>query len=107
MFRRLLPALLLASLCSLPITAQIAADLRGKVLDPSGSAISNATINLTQRATNTHFSTLSSRSGDYSFTNLKPGVYQLDLDAPGFAHLTRSGIRAIVGQTINVDLDLT
>jgi len=88
-------------------TAQVGADLRGRVLDPAGSAIPKATLELIQNATNTRVITLTSRSGDYSFTNLKPGVYQLDIDAPGFAHLTRIGIRAIVGQTVKLDLSLT
>ena len=107
MLRRLLPALLLASLCELTANAQIAADLRGRVLDPSGSAVPNATIDLTRSATNTHIATSSSGSGDYSFTNLTPGAYRLDVNAPGFAHLARAGVHLIVGQTINVDLKLS
>jgi len=106
-FRRLLPALVLAFFCSLAAYAQIAADLRGRVLDPAGSVVPNATIDLTQSATNARISTLSSGSGDYSFTNLTPGVYQLDVNAPGFAHLMRAGVHAIVGQTVDVDLTLT
>lgn len=106
MFRRLLAALAIASFTALTATAQIAADLRGRVLDPAGSAVPNAPVDLTQSATNTHLSTLTSRSGDYSFTNLTPGVYQLDVNSAGFAHLTRTGVRAIVGQTVNLDLRL-
>jgi hypothetical protein len=107
MFRRLLPALFLATLCSLAANAQIAADLRGRVFDPSGSAVANARIDLTQSATNTRISTTTSRSGDYSFTNLTPGTYQLDVKAPGFAHLTQAGVHAIVGQTVSIDLRLS
>ncbi len=107
MSRRLLPALIFAMFSTFWATAQVGADLRGRVLDPAGSAIPKATLELIQNATNTRVITLTSRSGDYSFTNLKPGVYQLDIDAPGFAHLTRIGIRAIVGQTVKLDLSLT
>ncbi|WP_109485710.1 TonB-dependent receptor [Occallatibacter savannae] len=107
MLRRLLAGIAFASCIALAANAQIAADLRGRVLDPAGSAVPNATVDLTQSATNTRISTLTSRSGDYSFTNLTPGVYQLDVNSPGFAHLTRGGVRAIVGQTVNVDLRLT
>ena len=107
MSRRLLPALIFAMFSTFWATAQVGADLRCRVLDPAGSAIPKATLELIQNATNTRVITLTSRSGDYSFTNLKPGVYQLDIDAPGFAHLTRIGIRAIVGQTVKLDLSLT
>src|SRR5215472_357188 len=107
MLWRFLAAVVFASLCGSTATAQIAAELRGRVLDPSGSTVGNASIDLTQVATNTHISTVSSGSGDYSFTNLAPGVYQMDVAAPGFSHLRRAGIHAIVGQTVNVDLTLS
>jgi Carboxypeptidase regulatory-like domain/TonB dependent receptor len=87
--------------------AQIAAAIRGQVLDPSGAGVANATIVLTQSATGTHVSTVTSSTGDYSFTHLTPGVYQLDVTASGFAHLARSGVTALVGQTVAVDLALT
>ncbi|HVT99685.1 MAG TPA: carboxypeptidase-like regulatory domain-containing protein, partial [Acidobacteriaceae bacterium] len=98
---------LLATLCSITASAQIAADLRGTVLDPSGHAVPHAQVDLTQAATNIHLSTVTSASGDYSFTNLTPGVDRLDVTAPGFAHLTRSGVQAIVGQTVQLNLTLT
>ena len=83
MLRHLLPALALTMIAASTATAQLAADLRGRVTDPSGSAVANATIDLTQTATNTHIDTITSRSGDYAFTNVTPGVYQLDVTAPG------------------------
>ena len=106
MLRHLLPALALTMIAASTATAQLAADLRGRVTDPSGSAVANAAIDLTQTATNTHIDTITSRSGDYAFTNVTPGVYQLDVTAPGFAHLVRAGVNAIVGQTVRVDLTL-
>jgi len=106
MSRHLIAALAFILFSALTASGQISADLRGRVLDPAGSAVPNATVNLIQSATNTHLSTLTSRSGDFSFTNLTPGVYQLDVNATGFAHLTRAGVRTIVGQTINLDLKL-
>jgi hypothetical protein len=98
---------LLASICGITAQAQIAAELRGTVLDPSGHAVPHAQVDLTQAATNIHLSTVTSASGDYSFTNLTPGVDRLDVTASGFAHLTRSGIHAIVGQTVQLNLTLT
>jgi hypothetical protein len=89
------------------LQAQITADLRGRVLDRSGATVAKATVELTQTGTNIHIVTTSSASGDYSFTNLGPGAYQLDVAAGGFQHLTRTGIRTIIGQTVNVDLELT
>jgi hypothetical protein len=106
MSRPLLTAAIIAA-CGLGASAQIAADLRGRVLDASGSAVANAAIELNQSETNIHLSARSSSSGDYSFSNLTPGAYRLDVVVPGFVHLTRLGIEAIVGQTVNVNLTLT
>jgi hypothetical protein len=65
-------------------SAQIAADRRGRVLDASGAVVANATVELTNSDTNTHLITGTSAAGDYVFTNLNPGSYQLDVTASGF-----------------------
>ena len=105
--RQLLRAMTLASVCMFTASAQISADLRGRVLDPAGLAVPNASVGLTNIAANTHIATITSGSGNYSFANLPPGAYQLDVSAPGFARLTRSGVRAILGQTVDLDLKLS
>ena len=105
--RRALCGFLLLSLSQLAVEAQIAADIRGRVLDSSGAIIPNATVELTQSGTKMHLVTTSSNSGYYFFTSLTPGTYQLDVTASGFQHLTRTGVTAIVGQTVSADLALT
>jgi hypothetical protein len=87
-------------------SAQIAADLQGRVLDSSGASIANAVVLLTETATNVQQQTTTSSSGDYFFTHLNPGVYRIDVTAAGFQHLSRGGITAIVGQTVDADLTL-
>jgi hypothetical protein len=89
------------------LQAQISAAIRGQVTDASGAGIANAAVALTRTETNTGVSTVSSSTGDYSFTNLSPGTYQLDVTAVGFQHLRRAGIKAIIGQTVSPDLVLT
>ena len=106
-FRRVLCAFLVLFLSQAIAEAQIAADIRGRVLDSSGAIVPNATVELTQSNTNTHLVTTSSGAGGYFFTSLTPGTYQLDVTASRFQHLTRTGITAIVGQTVSVDLVLT
>ncbi len=87
--------------------AQIAADLRGRVLDSSGAAVAHAQVELTESSTNLHQTTVSSGAGDYLFTHLNPGSYRLEVTAPGFKHLSRTGVTVIVGQTVSADLSLT
>ena len=86
---------------------QISGDLRGRVLDPSGVRIANARIDLTQSSTSVRHMATTSADGEFSFTHLNPGSYQIDVSASGFQHLARTGITVMVGQTVNVDLGLT
>ncbi len=94
-------------LCGTPAQAQIAANLRGRVLDPSGAAIANARVELTETAKNVHQTTTSSSTGDYLFTNLNPGTYRVSVSASGFQRLEHSGISVEVGQTVTADLSMT
>jgi hypothetical protein len=104
--REALCALLLLFLSQSIAEAQIGADIRGRVLDSSGGVIPNATVKLIQSDTKMHLVTTSSSSGYYFFTSVTPGTYQLDVSASGFQHLTRTGVTAIVGQTVSADLVL-
>src|SRR6185437_4257608 len=87
--------------------AQIAADIKGRVIDSSGAAVAHAQVELIQSSTNLHQTTVSSNSGDYLFANINPGSYRLEVTTPGFRHLSRTGVTVIVGQTVSVDLALT
>src|SRR6266566_960487 len=84
--------------------AQIAAGLRGRVLDPSGAAVANAHVELIESAKNVHQSTTTSSTGDYLFTNLNPGSYGVVVAAPCFQTLHHTGITVAVGQTVTADL---
>ena len=86
--------------------AQVAAGLAGRVSDPAGAAVASAQVTLTQVATNLRQQTLSSSTGDYQFHNLIPGLYRLEVEAPGFKHLQRSGVQAVTGTTATADLTL-
>jgi hypothetical protein len=87
--------------------AQVAANLRGRVLDPSGAGVANAHVELIETAKNVHQMTTSSSTGDYLFTNLNPGSYRVLISASGFQRLDHSGISVTVGQTVTADLSLT
>lgn len=102
-----LSALLLTVLAASSASAQIAADLEGRVVDTSGAVVPNAQVILTEVSTNAHQRTTSSSAGDYRFSHLNPGSYSIDVTAGGFEHLSRTGLTATVGQTVSVDLALT
>ena len=89
------------------VVAQVAGVLSGRVLDPSGAAVANARVELTQVATDVRQSTVTTSAGDYEFLNLTPGAYRADVSATGFAGLRRSGITVVLGETLSLDLTLT
>ena len=101
-------SLLLAAILLIPFlcSAQIAADLTGRVYDASGAAVAGAQIELTQDSTHVQFTTISTTSGYYLFNNLSPGSYRLDVLAPGYSRLSRVGITLVTGTTVTVDLTM-
>jgi Carboxypeptidase regulatory-like domain len=105
-FLRILASLSLIAILCPTAFSQITADLRGRVLDASGASIANARVSLTASATGIRQQTISATSGDYLFTNLIPGSYSIEVSATGFEHLQRTGITAILGQTVSADLTL-
>jgi hypothetical protein len=62
------------------LTGQIS----GSVQDPSGAAIADAEVLLTNLATSQVLKINSSNEGAFLFTQLLPGTYQLEITAPGF-----------------------
>ena len=101
--------LVLTALCvsAASAEAQIAAALRGRVLDPSGAVVVNASVDLTEVETGTRLHTVSSGTGDYFFANLAPGAYAVTIDARGFRKLDRRGLTVMIGQTVTADLALS
>ncbi len=101
---RLFAVVLLANPCAF---AQIAGQIAGRVLDPSGAAVANAQVRLTDAATHVIQSTTTTSSGDYVFINLAPGSYRIDVSANGFSTLSRAGVTVVTGKTVSANLKLT
>jgi hypothetical protein len=97
---------LLAVFAPIAVSAQIAAAIRGQVMDKNGAGVPNAAVKLTQISTNIVQRTVSTATGDYTFSDLTPGIYRLDVKAYGFAPLVRTGIKVMVGQTVDADVNL-
>jgi len=79
-----------------PNSLQSGGGISGTVVDPDGAVIANVKITLTQTgATSTGATKTEARSddqGNFIFTNVAPGPFQLSVTAPGFAPLDRSGV---------------
>src|SRR5690242_13023777 len=81
------------------------ASLTGTVLDPSGAAVVNAGISLTNTATGQVRHATSNSAGDYLFASLGAGVYNLEASAAGFQKFSRTGIVVHVAQTLQQNVD--
>ncbi|HEX5425545.1 MAG TPA: TonB family protein, partial [Candidatus Acidoferrales bacterium] len=66
-----------------------AATIGGTVLNPSGAAIPDATIVLTNPNNSAQQQTMSAPNGTFSFEGLQAGQYIVRVEAPGFADLFR------------------
>ena len=80
----------------------------GRVTDPSGAVIPEASVTLTNEATDVTIHTQSNKSGDYSFPTVAIGTYTIEFEAAGFKRLTRKQLALDLDQalTLNVTLAL-
>src|SRR2546430_12346568 len=104
--RRFLAALmvnLLAFSC-LPANAQSTyGAIVGSVVDSSGASVPDANVTLTNLGTSEKRTQTSGSDGLFTFVNLFPGQYRIDVEKQGFKHLTRTPITVEVQQTSRAD----
>jgi hypothetical protein len=109
--RGFLKEIALATLLCVAIPALLRAqagsgEITGEVRDPSAAVIAGARVSLRQIDTNQTFASVTSAAGIYSFSNLKPGMYDLAVEATGFKRFVHQQIRVITAERIRADVDL-
>jgi iron complex outermembrane receptor protein len=82
------------------------AKLDGTVLDAQGSAVANATVTVTNIATGAAKTTHTDANGYYTVDGLPAGVCTVEIEATGFAKLSKTGVTLAEGQTQHVPLTL-
>lgn len=84
------------------------ASIGGDVTDPSGAAVANARVTLTNNQNHVEQRATTSGDGLYSFLSVLPGDYTLVVQADGFARYEQANM-AVVGRnlTLNVALKLS
>ncbi len=98
-------ALVLASFLNCRLAAQVnaTASFSGQVTDPTGAAIGGATVKVTNRETGAVITRQAASDGNYTVPLLKPGEYSIEVAAPGFAPMTRTGIVLQIQQVAQED----
>ncbi|MFN0141329.1 MAG: carboxypeptidase regulatory-like domain-containing protein [Pyrinomonadaceae bacterium] len=82
------------------------ARISGAVTDPTGAAISGATIKLIDKGKNVEKTVLTNSEGLFAFPGIEPGVYDLSVSAPGFRAVVFSDIKADVSTAKTLDVSL-
>ena len=99
-------ALLLAMLPVTRLSAQTAGSISGHLADPSGASLPQTDVTLTNVGTNTSRVTKATEAGDYTFTEVPPGNYKLQVQHAGFKTTVSDAFAVQVAQSVRLDLTL-
>src|ERR1700688_3371578 len=92
--------------CPFRAGAQVSAAISGVVTDPSGSAVTAATVTAKNVETAGLRSTVTDAAGRYRLPELAVGEYEIKVVKDGFRSMVRRGIQLVVGQEALVNLML-
>jgi hypothetical protein len=82
------------------------AQVSGAVTDPTGAAIPNAQVTMTETEKQSVRSATADASGNYVFPNLPVGPYTLEVKADGFKDYVQRGIILVVNNNIQINATL-
>src|SRR3984885_5463982 len=85
---------------------QATTSLDGIITDSGNAVIPGATVTLTRTSTTTSRTTATNKNGEYQFSQVAPGRYELTVASSGFATTKKTGIELLVSQpaTVNVSM---
>lgn len=89
-----------------PARAQISANLRGVVSDPSAAAVPGASLTIRNAETGVSRTVTSDSAGNYLAVALSVGTYEIKVTKSGFQDFTRGAIALNIGQEATVDIRL-
>ncbi len=109
--RKPIPAVLLMLVfCLVARTGRAQVDMgsvSGVIHDPSGAAIANARVKLTNEDTRITAQSTSGPEGRYTFSPIKIGHYSIAVSAPGFRTVEQKSVTVDVQQKVEVNIELT
>jgi hypothetical protein len=86
--------------------AQSAATITGRVADPQGAVVPNATITATNTATGLVRTVTTTGSGLFRIPNLQPGTYDVSANATGFGKATSKAVLLQLGEQRDLNFNL-
>ena len=82
-------------------------DLVGSVMDATGAVIPGASVDVVDEATGVRIARQTEPNGQYRFTNLHIGTYDLTVSAPGFTTATLKGLAVELNKTATQNVTLS
>src|SRR5467141_1139209 len=80
--------------------------IAGTVLDSSGGVVANANVTATDTATSATYSATTGPTGGYRLYDLRVGVYSVNVSAPGFKTVDKTGVVVQINSTASLDFSL-
>ncbi len=91
-----------------PVSAQeTTGSINGFVTDPSGAAVSGATVTASDVNRGTAYPTQTNSDGAYYLTHLPVGSYTVKVEARGFQIAVHSAFDLVLDQVARIDVKLT
>ncbi|MEZ5398051.1 MAG: carboxypeptidase regulatory-like domain-containing protein [Bryobacteraceae bacterium] len=81
-------------------------NITGIITDPTGAAVPGAELTAVNTATNATARTAASTTGEYTFPNLLPGAYRIEITSTGFKRFVQQNVNVSAGGTVRVDAAL-
>ncbi len=106
MFCNLLCALLACGFAGFAAAQTTGGTLRGAVTDSQGLAIADASVSITNTATQVTIPLSSTAAGLYNYPDLPVGTYSITVEKDGFQKVVRSGIQIFANQVTEVNVSL-
>jgi len=78
----------------------------GALTDQGGAVIPNTPVLAVQIETGANFRTVSAEDGQYTLPFVPPGIYRVEVSAPGFKKFIRTGIQVSANERVPLDIQL-
>ena len=105
MFVRKIQAL--AFVCVLSLSAQeFRSTIGGAVTDQQGAVLPGIAVLAVQIDTGANFRTVTAEDGQYTLPFVPPGLYRVEVSAPGFKKFLRTGIQVSANERVSLDIQL-
>src|SRR5579884_1066113 len=76
-------------------------DISGRVVDPSGAAIPNAQVTLTNQLTSQSLTTNTESAGNFAFVSVPPGTFTITVAAPGFKQFDKRDLHLTASERLS------